>query len=108
MTHSGRFHKSLAGSRSYLRNNIFGDHFMKELLDLGMDVGSVSINTVVVNAAGEVIFEDYRRTRGEPLPTALNILQELQDKFSDHRFRLAAFTGIGGKLPAPNPGWHVL
>ncbi len=46
---------------------------MEQFLDLGMDIGSVSINTVVLNSAGEVIFEDYRRTLGEPLPKALGL-----------------------------------
>ena len=77
---------------------------MEQFLDLGMDIGSVSINTVVLNPAGEVVFEDYRRTRGEPLPTALNILKELNSKFADYHFRLAAFTGIGGKMPAQTLG----
>ena len=77
---------------------------MEQLLDLGMDIGSVSINTVVLNSAGEVIFENYRRTHGEPLPTALGLLKELQKNFSDNHFRLAAFTGIGGKLPAQTLG----
>ncbi len=63
---------------NYLTIDIFEDYFMKQFLDLGMDIGSVSINTVVLNPAGEVIFEDYRRTQGEPLPTALNLLKELQ------------------------------
>ena len=53
---------------NYLTIDIFEDHFMKQYLDLGMDIGSVSINTVVLNPAGEVIFEDYRRTQGEPFP----------------------------------------
>ncbi|MBM4287493.1 MAG: CoA activase [Deltaproteobacteria bacterium] len=77
---------------------------MKHLLDLGMDIGSVSINTVVLTPEGEVVFEDYRRTLGEPLPTALAILQEIQQSFADYQFRLAAFTGIGGKTPAETLG----
>lgn len=73
---------------------------MKEFLDLGMDIGSVSINTVVLNRRDEVVFEDYRRTHGEPLPTALAILRELQVRFAGAIWRLAAFTGIGGKMLA--------
>ncbi|MGQ9920142.1 MAG: acyl-CoA dehydratase activase, partial [Desulfobacca sp.] len=77
---------------------------MKPRLDLGMDIGSVSINTVVLNEAGQVLYEDYRRNHGEPLPTALKILQELAQQFGPDAFRLAAFTGIGGKVPAQTLG----
>lgn len=70
---------------------------MKPRLDLGMDIGSVSINTVVLDPAGEVLYEDYRRTHGEPWRTALQILRELRERFDPDAFRLAAFTGIGGK-----------
>ncbi len=77
---------------------------MDQHLYLGMDIGSVSINTVVVDGAGEVRWEDYRRTRGEPLPTALEILTEITAQYPPESFRLAAFTGIGGKLPAEKLG----
>ncbi len=77
---------------------------MKPRFDLGMDIGSVSVNTVVLDAAGQVLYEDYRRTHGEPLPTALKIMQELEQHFGPDAFRLAAFTGIGGKVPAQTLG----
>ena len=77
---------------------------MKPSLDLGMDIGSVSINTVVLDGSGAVLYEDYRRTQGEPLPTALKIVQELEQRFGPGAFRLAAFTGIGGKVPAQTLG----
>jgi len=77
---------------------------MEQHLYLGMDIGSVSINTVVTTPPGEVLWEDYRRTRGEPLPTALQVLTEIMAAFPSEEFRLAAFTGIGGKLLADKLG----
>ncbi|MFP3868142.1 MAG: acyl-CoA dehydratase activase [Desulfobacteraceae bacterium] len=77
---------------------------MKHIFDLGMDIGSVSINTVVINEAGEVVFEDYRRTQGQPLQVALNILEGLQDQFPASAIRLAALTGIGGQFLAKRLG----
>lgn len=77
---------------------------MERKFDLGMDIGSVSVNTVVVNAAGEIVYEDYRRTQGEPLRTSLKVLEELRDTFPLPSFRLAALTGIGGKALADRLG----
>ena len=73
---------------------------MKHVFDLGLDIGSVSINTVVIDEAGKVVFEDYRRTQGQPLKLVLQILESLPDQFPLAAFRLAALTGIGGKLLA--------
>ena len=33
---------------------------------LGIDVGSVSVKAVVLDGAGTVAFEEYRRTHGRP------------------------------------------
>ncbi|MBW1917551.1 MAG: CoA activase [Deltaproteobacteria bacterium] len=77
---------------------------MTHIFDLGMDIGSVSINTVVINEAGEVVFEDYRRTQGQPLQVALNILEALQERFHSSAIRLAALTGIGGQCLAERLG----
>ena len=65
--------------------------------DLGMDIGSVSVNLVVMNPRGEVLREVYVRHLGETYRTALNLLESLREEFPLHSFRLAAFTGLGGK-----------
>jgi predicted CoA-substrate-specific enzyme activase len=65
--------------------------------DLGLDVGSVSVNLVVVDSQGEVIKEEYRRHLGEPYRTALTLLESLGPDFPPEQFRLAACTGLGGK-----------
>ena len=65
--------------------------------DLGLDVGSVSINLVVMNSQGEVVKEVYRRHLGETYGTALNLLENLGPEFPLDQCRLAACTGMGGK-----------
>ena len=40
-----------------------------KLLYLGIDVGSVSANTVVMDQAGDIVEEHYTRLRGQPLST---------------------------------------
>ncbi len=70
---------------------------MQGKFDLGLDVGSVSVNLVVMNPQGEVVHEVYRRHLGETYGTALNLLENLGPEFPLEQCRLAACTGMGGK-----------
>ncbi len=65
---------------------------------LGIDVGSVSANTVILNERGEVIEEHYTRIKGQPLKTVQNILEEILTRFPSEQFHSLSFTGTGGKL----------
>ena len=67
---------------------------------LGMDIGSVSANTVILNEQGEIIKEDYRRTRGQPLETALAVLTEFLKEVPEGRLGSLALTGTAGKKVA--------
>ncbi len=69
-------------------------------LALGLDIGSVSVNLVVLDPAGRVLREEYRRHLGEPYRTALALIQEVAADFPLADFRLAACTGMGGKVLA--------
>ncbi|MBM4285973.1 MAG: CoA activase [Deltaproteobacteria bacterium] len=73
---------------------------MHDLLDLGIDIGSVSVNLVVMDEGGKVLREDYRRHLGEPYRTVLTLLEEVAGELPLSRIRLAAFTGLGGKTLA--------
>ena len=68
--------------------------------DLGMDVGSVSVKLVVMSPAGEVLKEEYRRHLGQPQSLALKLLSSMEPDFPLRNCRLAAFTGLGGKILA--------
>ncbi len=68
--------------------------------DLGMDIGSVSVNLVIMNPQGEVVKEVYHRHLGEPYRTALDLLKSLEPEFPRDKCRLAAFTGLAGKALA--------
>lgn len=46
---------------------------------LGVDVGSVSTNFVVINGEGEVLFSKYMRTRGEPIKAVQEGLKETEE-----------------------------
>lgn len=56
---------------------------------LGIDVGSVSTNLVVINAAGQLLKEIYLPTAGRPIEVVNDGLQEIQEE-------LGAFLDIRG------------
>ena len=72
---------------------------MKHLY-LGIDVGSISANTVVMNQAGDIVEEHYTRLRGQPLSTVQEVLEEIFSRIPAERFRGTALTGTGGKVLA--------
>ncbi|MBM4322997.1 MAG: CoA activase [Deltaproteobacteria bacterium] len=67
-------------------------------LYLGIDVGSVSANTVILNDQGKVLEEHYTRIKGQPLKTVQKILEEILTRIPPERFHSISFTGTGGKL----------
>ncbi|MGO8990003.1 MAG: acyl-CoA dehydratase activase [bacterium] len=69
-----------------------------KLLYLGIDVGSVSANTVVMDDHRNVLEEHYTRTKGQPLLTVQRVLQEILQRIPPEQFHSISFTGTGGKL----------
>ena len=65
-----------------------------------MDIGSVSANTVILSLDNQVLKEDYRRTKGQPLETALSVLQEFFQEYPVENCRSLTLTGTAGKLVA--------
>jgi len=72
---------------------------MSELY-LGIDVGSVSANTVILDSNRMVVEEHYTRTKGQPLRTVKTILEEIVERIPLERFQAISLTGTGGKLLA--------
>jgi predicted CoA-substrate-specific enzyme activase len=71
-------------------------------LILGLDLGSVSLDSVVLEQAGKVLFSSYTRTKGRPLDTALKVLDRIYRDYPIEGFRLAAITGTGAPGLAPH------
>ncbi len=69
-------------------------------LYLGIDVGSVSANTVVMNRAGDIVEEHYTRLRGQPLKTVKGVLEEIFSRIPAEQCGGIALTGAGGKVLA--------
>jgi predicted CoA-substrate-specific enzyme activase len=65
---------------------------------LGLDIGSVSLNTILMNQSFDVIEEYYDFTRGKPFHSLLNRLTTLFEKYPSDGIILTAITGSGGKI----------
>ncbi len=70
---------------------------MKSLY-LGIDVGSVSANTIIMDDHRNVLEEHYTRIKGQPLQTVQRVLEQVLKRIPREQFHFVAFTGIGGKL----------
>ena len=79
-----------------------GDFIQKSNnLYLGIDVGSTSVCTIILDKNGDILFEDYRRISGQPLATVANVLEKIEADFSFEDIVSLSFTGSGGKAFLP-------
>jgi predicted CoA-substrate-specific enzyme activase len=68
---------------------------------VGIDVGSVSLNCIVVDSNKEVVFEfPYRRHFGKIEEEMLDLVARLFEKFGEEQIQSIAFTGNHGKTLA--------
>ncbi|MCK5465520.1 MAG: hypothetical protein KAI95_20975, partial [Bacteroidales bacterium] len=65
---------------------------------LGIDIGSISINTIVLDKDGQVQLERYDYCHGNPFEQLRQILGEVLKDFPENEIPGIAFTGSGGKL----------
>ncbi|MGD9403150.1 MAG: BadF/BadG/BcrA/BcrD ATPase family protein, partial [bacterium] len=65
---------------------------------LGLDLGSVSLNSVVLSPEGEILEERYTRTKGQAMETTLSVLEDVFKRYPADSIRVLGITGSGGKL----------
>ncbi len=65
---------------------------------IGLDVGSVSVNAVVMDRDHKVVEEHYVRTHGQPVETALRVLEDIESRYPLSGVAGFAVTGAGGSL----------
>lgn len=70
----------------------------KSELYLGIDIGSISINTVLINDQKEIIENRYDYCHGKPFHRLLEVLKELLDQHKEDNIVSLSLTGTGGKL----------
>ena len=71
-----------------------------DLLGLGIDIGSVSVNIALVTKDKKVVESHYLRHLGQPLPALRQALQEILKRIPPERIGWSATTGCGGPLAA--------
>ena len=72
---------------------------------VGIDVGSVSINCVVLDARRELVYEHpYQRHFGRIAPQTVAVLRAVFERCGPHRIEKLAFTGNHGKISAARLG----
>ena len=66
----------------------------------GFDIGSISINTVVMDQDGKIIEDRYDYCHGKPFEKLKEILEILEKSYTKDQFGHISLTGTGGKLAA--------
>ena len=69
-------------------------------IHLGMDVGSISVNTVILDNDRDIIYEDYSYCFGKPFSVVREILRKIDKEYPLGSFSTISFTGSGGKQAA--------
>lgn len=72
----------------------------KKIIHLGFDIGSISINTIVMDDDRNIIENRYDHCQGKPFVLLRKLLKELESEYATNNFGTIAFTGTGGKLAA--------
>jgi predicted CoA-substrate-specific enzyme activase len=65
---------------------------------LGFDIGSISVNTVVVDPHGQIVEEHYTRCEGRPFSTLAAVMEDVLSRYPAESIAGAATTGTGGEL----------
>lgn len=72
---------------------------MKNLLHVGLDVGSTTVKIVVMDEDLNVIYRNYKRHFSDTKNTVCNVLEELIEKYPENEFTIA-LTGSGAMSAA--------
>ena len=75
---------------------------------IGLDIGSISINTVITDNAQNILETFYTYHRGKPFVTLYDFLVGLYKKYPEEEIGTMTITGTGGKLAADLVGIHFV
>ncbi|MBK7174127.1 MAG: CoA activase [Bacteroidales bacterium] len=67
---------------------------------VGIDIGSISVNTVVIDDSDSVIEDRYDYCYGKPFDVLVRVFEDIILSFGFDSIRSVAFTGSGGKQAA--------
>ncbi|MEN8119642.1 MAG: acyl-CoA dehydratase activase [Bacteroidota bacterium] len=66
-------------------------------IHLGIDIGSISINTILMNSEQKIIDEKYIYTKGRTFHVLMDLLNKILKTYGKDSIKTVAFTGSGGK-----------
>jgi len=81
-----------------MRANIAPAESKKLNLYLGLDLGSISLNTVIIDKDENILENYYDLCHGQPFLVLKKRLTDLLSRFDAGQFKQIAITGSGGKL----------
>jgi len=81
---------------------------MKHNLHLGFDIGSISINTVLMDEQRNIIENRYDFCHGKPFQLLKDLLSDIANKYPENSIQHIAITGTGGKLAQELIGGHFV
>ena len=65
---------------------------------LGVDGGSTTVKAVVTDSQGRIIFSDYMRSSGDPVPLVKSFLERFYARYTKSKIVSSAVTGYGEEL----------
>jgi predicted CoA-substrate-specific enzyme activase len=83
-------------------------HIKKEGFYLGIDVGSVSTNLVVIDSSGQIAAKHYRRTGGRPIQSLIEGLRAIAGQCGDAPIKGVGVTGSGRELAGVIAGADII
>ena len=81
---------------------------MEKNYAIGIDIGSISINIVIMDQSKEIIEDVYLYCQGKPFEKLHDYLEVLLQKYPSNTIRNLAITGTGGKLASELLGGHFV
>ncbi len=87
-----------------------GDNNNRERIriHLGIDVGSISLNTVLMDDENRIVVNRYDYCHGKPFHRLRDVLGELLTAYRDYQIASVSITGTGGKLASELIGGHYV
>ena len=79
-------------------NNLSSPASSEKIIFLGLDIGSVSLNTVILDNNDNIIEDHYDYVHGRPFNVLQDRLTSILKKYSPDSIKGIAITGTGGKL----------
>ncbi len=77
-------------------------------LHLGIDIGSISLNTVLADDENNIVENRYDYCHGKPFHRLGEVLQEITSKYGEKAIETLSLTGSGGKLASQLIGGYYV